>query len=66
MPAGERTMTRLLAAAMLLAAAAPAFACDYNKTVSTDKKPSTVASQQTNDRATPPASTRTPAEHTRS
>ncbi len=52
-------MTRLLAAALLLAATtAPAFACDYwNKSVSTDTQSNTVASQPSNDQATPPPST---------
>jgi hypothetical protein len=38
-------MTRLLAAAMLLAAAAPAFACDLEKSVSTDTQKRLVTSQ---------------------
>ncbi len=48
-------MTRLLIAAVLLAAAAaPAFACPWNQSVSTDTKPSTVASQPSNDQSAPP------------
>jgi hypothetical protein len=47
-------MTRLLAAAMLLAAAAPAFACDLEKSVSTDTQKRLVTSQPTNERAAPP------------
>jgi hypothetical protein len=58
-------MTRLFAAALLLAvAAAPAFACDLNKSVSTDPQSRTVTSQPTNDRANPPPNTS--ADHTRS
>ena len=49
-------MTRLLTAALLLAAAAaPAFACDWNS-VSTDTRPSTVASQPADDHGAPPPS----------
>jgi hypothetical protein len=52
---GDRTMTRLLAAALFLAlAAAPAFACPW-QSVTTDAKPSTVASQPTDDQTPPPA-----------
>ena len=48
-------MTRLLAAAMLLTVAAlPAFACDWNKSASTDSRSSAVASQTANDHAAPP------------
>ena len=48
-------MTRLLAAAMLLSlVAAPAFACPWQKSVSTDTAPSTVASQPADDQGTPP------------
>jgi hypothetical protein len=47
-------MTRLLAAALLLTvAAAPAFACEWNKSVSVEK-PSTVASQPQGDQTSPP------------
>ncbi len=47
-------MTRLLAAALLLTvAAAPAFACDWNKSASTDTQSRTVASQPTDDHAAP-------------
>jgi hypothetical protein len=46
-------MTRFLAAAVLLAmAAAPAFACEFQKSVSTDPQKRTVASQH--DHSTPP------------
>ncbi len=50
-------MARLLAAAVLLAvAAAPAFACDWQKSASTDTQKQTVASQPTNGHsATPPS-----------
>jgi hypothetical protein len=48
-------MTRLIAAALLfVASAAPALACDWNKSVSTDT-PSTVASQPAAGTTTPPA-----------
>lgn len=54
-------MTRLLTAAMLLTlAAVPALACEWNKSAATDAKPSTVASQPTDDQGTPPPP---PAEH---
>jgi hypothetical protein len=55
-PAGERNMTRLLAAAVLLSVAAmPAFACEWNKSAASDTHTSTVASQPSDDRAaTPP------------
>ncbi len=47
-------MTRLLAAAMCLTiAAAPAFACELQKSVSTDTQKRTVASQPANDHSTP-------------
>jgi hypothetical protein len=53
-------MTRLLTAAVILAlAAAPAFACEWQKSVSTDSKASTVASQPSDDQAVPPPSTGT-------
>ena len=54
-------MTRFLAAVMLLTlSAAPAFACDWNKSVSTDTQSRTVASQSTdNHPTTPPPSTST-------
>jgi hypothetical protein len=48
-------MTRVFAAAILLASlAVPAMACDWNKSASDDSKPSTVASQPSNDRQAPP------------
>ena len=51
-------MTRLLAAAVLLTmAAAPAFACELEKSVSTDTQKRTVASQP--DHSTPPPSATT-------
>jgi hypothetical protein len=51
-------MTRLLAAAVLLTmAAAPAFACEIEKSVSTDTQKRTVASQP--DHSTPPPSATT-------
>ena len=58
-------MTRLLAAAMLLTVVAvPAFACDWNKSVSTDTKSRAVASQSTdNHAAPPPPSTSKPDNH---
>ena len=47
-------MTRLLAAAALLAmATAPAFACEFQKSVSTDAQNRTVASQPAQDHSTP-------------
>jgi hypothetical protein len=47
-------MTRLLAAAMLLAvAAAPAFACDLQKSVSTDTQKRLVTSQPSSERSAP-------------
>ena len=50
-------MTRLLAAALLLIiGSAPAFACQWHQSVSTDTRSSTVASQQDNDPATAPPS----------
>ncbi len=50
-------MTRLLAAALLLGlAAAPAFACEWNKSAESDGKTSTVASQPA-DQSAQPAST---------
>ena len=45
-------MTRLLAAVLFFAAATPAFACDWQKSVATDKS-STVASQPSNDQSAP-------------
>jgi hypothetical protein len=49
-------MIRLLTAAMLLAAAAaPAFACELEKSVSTDSQKRTVASQPANDHSAPPS-----------
>jgi hypothetical protein len=51
-------MTRLLAAAVFLTvAAAPAFACELEKSVSTDTQKRTVASQPANDHSTPPPRT---------
>jgi hypothetical protein len=51
-------MARLLAAAVLLTvAAAPAFACDWQKSASTDAQKRTVASQPAYDHSTPPSST---------
>ncbi len=48
-------MTRLLAAAALLAvAAAPVFACDLEKSVSTDTQKRVIASQPANDHTAPP------------
>jgi len=53
-------MIRLLTAAVLLcAAAAPAFACPWANSASTDTQPSTVASQPADDHATPPPATPT-------
>jgi hypothetical protein len=50
-------MTRLFAAAMLLTAlAAPAFACEWNKSAASDQKSSTVASQPADEHSAPPAS----------
>jgi hypothetical protein len=47
-------MTRLLAAAILLTAdAAPAFACDLQKSVSTDTQRRAIASQPAHDHSTP-------------
>jgi hypothetical protein len=58
MQAGEREMSRLLIAAVFVTmAAAPAFACPWSDTVSTDAKPSTVAAQPTDDHGTPPPAT---------
>ncbi len=49
-------MIRLFAAALLLTAlAAPAFACDWNKSASTDAKQSTVASQPASDQSAQPS-----------
>ncbi len=48
-------MIRLLIAATFLSiAAAPAFACPWTDSASTDTKPSTVASQPADDQGTPP------------
>jgi hypothetical protein len=48
-------MIRLLAAAALLTvAAAPVFACDLEKSVSTDTQKRVVASQPANDHTAPP------------
>jgi len=50
-------MTRLFAAAVLFSVVAmPVFACEWNKSASTDSQSSTVASQPANDHATPPPS----------
>jgi hypothetical protein len=47
-------MTRLLAAAMLLTvAAAPAFACELQKSVSTDTQKRVVTSQPAGERSAP-------------
>ncbi len=48
-------MTRLLVAALLIGAASPAVACDYQRSVSTDTA-NTVASQPSNDQSAPAAS----------
>ena len=51
-------MARLLAAAVLLTiAAAPAFACDWQKSTSNDAQQRTVASQPAYDHSTPPPNT---------
>ena len=51
-------MIRLLAAAAFLAfAAAPAFACDFQKSVSADTRKRAVASQPSTHSATPPRAT---------
>ena len=51
-------MARLLAAAVLLTfAAAPAFACDWQKSTSTDTQKRTVASQPAYNQSTPAPST---------
>jgi hypothetical protein len=56
--AGDRKMIRLLAAAVLLTVAtAPAFACDLEKSVSTDTQKRTIASQPADDHSTPPPRT---------
>ncbi len=48
-------MIRLvLAAALLAAVAAPAFACPYDQSVSTESKSRTVAAQPSDDQGTPP------------
>jgi hypothetical protein len=53
-------MARLVAAAMVLtAAAAPAFACDWQKSTSTDTQQRTVASQPAYNHSTPPPNTAT-------
>jgi len=47
-------MTRLFAAALLLSAVAiPAFACEWNKSASTDSQSSTVASQSSGNHTAP-------------
>jgi hypothetical protein len=51
-------MDRLVAAAVLLAiAVAPAFACDWQKSTSTDTQKRTVASQPAYNQSTPAPST---------
>jgi hypothetical protein len=51
-------MTRLFAALMFLTAAAvPAFACELQKSVSTDLQKRTVASQPANNHSVPASST---------
>jgi hypothetical protein len=51
-------MTRLLAAAVLLAmAAAPVFACEFQKSVSTDTQKRTVASHPANHSTPAPSTT---------
>jgi hypothetical protein len=53
-------MAPFFAAAVLLTiAAAPAFACDWQKSTSTDTQQRTVASQPAYDRSTPPPNTAT-------
>jgi hypothetical protein len=48
-------MIRLLAAgALLIVAAAPVFACELEKSVSTDSQKRVVASQPANDHTAPP------------
>ncbi len=49
-------MIRLLTAALILASAVPALACDYNKSASTAPQSRTVASQPANGHAAPAAS----------
>ncbi len=50
-------MTRLLAAALFLTlAAAPAFACEFQKSVSTDTQKRTIASQPAHDPSPDPSS----------
>ena len=51
-----REMTRLLAAVLLLAAATPALACDWQQSVATDSS-KTVASQPPNDQSAPTGTT---------
>jgi hypothetical protein len=51
-------MIRLLAASLFLTVSvAPAFACDYLKSVSTDSQKRTVASQPASDHSTPQKNT---------
>ena len=53
-------MARLLAAALLLTvAAAPAFACDWQKSTSNDTQKRTAASQPSDNHSTPSPSTAT-------
>ena len=49
-------MTRLLVAVLLLAAATPALACDWQQSVATDSS-KTVASQPPNDQSAPAGTT---------
>jgi len=51
-------MTRLLGTAVLLTVAAvPSFACELEKSASTDTQKRTVASQPADDHSTPPPAT---------
>jgi hypothetical protein len=53
-------MTRLLAAALVLTlAAAPAFACEWNRSASVPHRTNTATSQPADDQGTPPPSTPT-------
>jgi len=53
-------MTRLLIVAVLAVAAAPAMACPWGSSASTDTKPATVASQPADQTTPPPPATQTP------
>jgi len=56
-------MIRLLIAATFLSvAAAPAFACQWSDSASTDTKPSAVAAQPADDQGTPPPAPATTAQ----